>query len=354
MHPRVDSLPRPDPDYREFLAAVARRGPRRVPMIELAVDPEIVAVLLDDGGADSDRRLAAARHVRLMHRLGYDAVKVSAVIPFTDSRLTAPDSAALSRGNRLWQDEHGGAITDLASCAAFGWPVLGDVDFRPVEAAREALPDGMKLVGFAGGVLEFATELIGLERFMYALYDQPELPAEVVERIGRTVMAVFEAYCRMDEVCALWLGDDLGSKNGLLVSPAFLREHVIPWYARFASLAHEHGRPFILHSCGRIEAVMPDLVAAGVDAKHSFEDAIQPVEQFYDQWGSRTGVLGGVDVNLLATGDEAAVKSRVVRILEHCAPGGGYACGSGNSITNYVPAGNYLAMIETVHAFNGR
>ena len=37
-----------------------------------------------------------------------------------------------------------------------------------------------------------------------------------------------------------------------------------------------------------------------------------------------------------------------------CAPGGGYACGSGNSITNYMPTENYLAMIQTIHRFNGR
>ncbi len=43
-----------------------------------------------------------------------------------------------------------------------------------------------------------------------------------------------------------------------------------------------------------------------------------------------------------------------MQILETCAPGGGYACGSGNSVTNYVPTTNYLAMLESIHRFNGR
>jgi uroporphyrinogen decarboxylase len=359
MHPRVDRLPRPDPDYRDLLAAIRRQRPRRVPLIELAVDHEVVTALLDEPAAttscDADlRRVLTRRMVRLLHRMGYDAVKVSAAIPFGDTKLVAKDSAELSRGRRLWQDEHGGVIADAAACAAFPWPTLGDIDFGPVAAAVEALPDGMAILGFAGGVLEFAVELVGLERFMYAMYDQPELLAAVIDRVGRTVLMVFEAYCRIEQVRALWLGDDLGSKNGLLVSPAFLREHVFPWYARYAALAHENGRPFVLHSCGRVESVMDDIVAAGVDAKHSFEDAIQPVEHFADTWGSQVGVLGGIDVNLLATGDEAAVAARVRQVLERCAPRGGYACGSGNSITNYVPPANYLAMVEAVHAFNGR
>jgi len=108
-----------------------------------------------------------------------------------------------------------------------------------------------------------------------------------------------------------------------------------------------------LHSCGRIHDIVPDLVDdVGIDAKHSFEDAIEPVEEFITRWGVRIAVMGGVDVNLLALGDEAAVRTRVRRILEHAAPTGAYVCGSGNSIPNYVPPANYLAMLETLAEFN--
>ena len=35
-----------------------------------------------------------------------------------------------------------------------------------------------------------------------------------------------------------------------------------------------------------------------------------------------------------------------------CAPGGGYALGSGNTIANYVPVDNYLAMMAAGREFN--
>ena len=72
--------------------------------------------------------------------------------------------------------------------------------------------------------------------------------------------------------------------------------------------------------------------------------------------GSRSGVavLGGVDVDLLSRQSPKRIRERTLEILKACAPGGGYACGSGNSITNYVPTANYLAMLETVHRFNGQ
>jgi uroporphyrinogen decarboxylase len=91
-----------------------------------------------------------------------------------------------------------------------------------------------------------------------------------------------------------------------------------------------------------------------IDAKHSFEDVIVPVEEFKRRWGKGVAVLGGVDVDLLSRGTEDDIRRRTSEILTACAPGGGYACGSGNSVTNYMPIGNYLAMIETIHRFNGR
>ena len=60
----------------------------------------------------------------------------------------------------------------------------------------------------------------------------------------------------------------------------------------------------------------------------------------------RIGVVGGVDVDALSRMETCDLRRYVRRILEECAPGGGYALGSGNSVTNYVRVENYLAMLE--------
>ncbi len=351
MHPRVERLPAPRPDWRRLLQAVAGGRADRVPLIELAIHPRVVDELLGLPAAGGEPRAAALenvrRLVRLQHRLGYDVVKVSAVIPWRVERLAA--EAAADR--RQWVDQHHGPIATLEDVARYPWPAAAEVDYAPLEAACQELPDGMGLLGFCGGVLEFSMDLLGMQRFMLATLRQPELVAAVIERVGQTVFTVFEQYCREPRVVALWLGDDLGHKHGLLVSPRLLRELVLPWYRRCVELAHEHGRPLLLHTCGHTQAIMPELVAeVGIDAKHSFEDAIEPVERFYDRWRGRLGVLGGVDVHLLATGPAERIRQRTLEILAHTAAGG-YACGSGNSITDYVPADHFLAMIEAKYEF---
>jgi uroporphyrinogen decarboxylase len=92
---------------------------------------------------------------------------------------------------------------------------------------------------------------------------------------------------------------------------------------------------------------MDDLIAdVGIDAKHSFENAIMPVTEFQARYGGRIGVLGGVDVDILGRGSAEQVRAEVRRINEVCHPRGRFCIGSGNSIPSYIPVPNYLAMLD--------
>ncbi len=111
--------------------------------------------------------------------------------------------------------------------------------------------------------------------------------------------------------------------------------------------------PFLLRSCENLEPVMDDLIGeVGVNAKHSFEDVIEPVEGFSARYGHRVAVVGGVDVDLLALSTEEQVRARTREILEACASSRGYALETGNTVANYVMTGNYLAMLDEGWRFN--
>jgi uroporphyrinogen decarboxylase len=76
------------------------------------------------------------------------------------------------------------------------------------------------------------------------------------------------------------------------------------------------------------------------------------VEQVYQQYADRIAIVGGVDINLLASGTEEQVRKRTRQILEACAPGGHYVLGTGNSVVNYIPISNYLAMLDEGRKWN--
>jgi uroporphyrinogen decarboxylase len=56
-------------------------------------------------------------------------------------------------------------------------------------------------------------------------------------------------------------------------------------------------------------------------------------------------------MDFLCRAGEAEVRQRVRRTLEACQPGGGYCLGTGNSVANYIPLGNYLAMLDEGRRF---
>jgi uroporphyrinogen decarboxylase len=362
MSESLAHLPEPAPDVERLKAVLRRQRPDRVPLFELAIAEEVLADLhesplvpLPPGRDPAQLRAWAEQRVGLWRRLGYDYYRVRVDIPFQVRRLEASQEPGGGVAARQWVDEQQGAVQTWEDLEQYPWPAVSAFGFEQAEAALACLPEGMEAIGFSGGVLEWASTLMGLEHFMMTLHEDPALVKEVVDRVGRLILAAFEGFCAMTGIFAVWLGDDMGFKTATLISPEHLRQYIIPWHRRYADLAHENGRFFLLHSCGHVESVMPDLIEeVRIDGKHSFEDAIVPVEEFKKRWGDRVAVLGGVDVDLLSRAPQEAIRRRTAEILDLCAPGGGYACGSGNSVTNYVPAGNYLAMVETVHRYNGR
>jgi len=97
---------------------------------------------------------------------------------------------------------------------------------------------------------------------------------------------------------------------------------------------------------------MEDLIEdVRIDGLHSFEDTIREVSAFKKQYGARLALLGGIDVDFLCRASEEQVRERVRRTLAACQPGGGYCLGTGNSVANYVPLDNYLAMLDEGRRF---
>jgi len=88
-------------------------------------------------------------------------------------------------------------------------------------------------------------------------------------------------------------GDDLGFKRNTLLSDTDIKTFFLPQYRRVIGLIKTAGKPFLWHSCGCIFPVMDDVIALGIDAKHSNEDQIAPFSTWVDKYGDRIGNFGG-------------------------------------------------------------
>ena len=232
----------------------------------------------------------------MWHHLGYDFVRLELAMAFPHGSRPGGDAG------RVYAETAAGPIGSWDDFERYPWPSPRDADFAAHHYIGEHLPDGMGLIScHAGGIYEHLSTLFGYERLCFALFDQPDLVQAVADRIGGRMAEYYRRLLEVPRLIAIFPGDDMGFRSGTLISPDALRRLTLPWHERFARMTHDAGLPYFLHSCGNLEGILPDLVErVGIDAKHSFEDAILPVAEFKRRWGGRIGVLGGVDLDKLA------------------------------------------------------
>ncbi len=351
-------LKQPKPDVKEFVDIIlGRTRSSRTPLVEYIVDDAVrrpvVTELLGRAWVDHgpDREIQSTyweNFIAFWHRLGYDFVRFEQGLGFQVGSLAVGDTAPGVDKMRHWADEHRGGIMTWEDFERYPWPRIEEVDFFPMEYMNAHLPEGMGLITcHGGGVFEHVSRLMSLEGICIAVYENPELVRAVADKVGELLFSYYRHLVGFENVVALFQGDDMGFRTQTLLGPDDLRKYCLPWHKRFARLAHDHGLPYFLHSCGNIEAIMEDLITnVNIDAKHSFEDAIMPVEAFQERYGDRIGVLGGVDINRLTQDAPGEVRRHTRFLVETCGARGRYAIGSGNSIPSYIPVENYLAMID--------
>jgi len=74
-------------------------------------------------------------------------------------------------------------------------------------------------------------------------------------------------------VDAVVVHDDQGANEATFFSPARFRQHVLPHLRQEIETLRAAGTPVILHSCGNINAILPDLTETGIAGLNNLQRA---------------------------------------------------------------------------------
>jgi uroporphyrinogen decarboxylase len=346
----------PHPDFSCFENVLRlERKPDRIPLYELFsnIEPQVLEYLDEDTfqkiqrESASEAEAALRIHIQYMHKLGYDYINLGAHnFEFTHKNWADGETGV---GNRSYQQAADSTIRTREDFEAYSFPQMEHVDYTPFETIPSLLPEGMKAIPGFSGILENVLWLMGMEAISYRLFDDPGLVEAMFEQVATRIIHYFDTVCQFECVGAVYMGDDMGWRTQTLVSPDTLRKYVFPWHQKLVSTVRRYDKPIILHACGNLMKVMDDIIACGWNAKHSFEDAIEPVWEAKKRYGDRIALLGGFDVDKLCRMRPAEIRSHTDFLIEKCAGNGGWACGTGNSVAEYIPMENFLTMIDQVH-----
>jgi uroporphyrinogen decarboxylase len=342
------------PDYKNIVNAAYNREAARLPLYEHGFDSGVVEKIIGApvtpllSGSYTDKVEAYRRISCCGIQLGYDC------IPFERNIC------------RLIQDGQGlrghapaiiGTMDDVEN---YPWDSKLPEYIKRFEqdyaALREALPEGMKAIGGVGnGLFEAIQDFVPFQQLAFLQADEPDVYEALWKKIGDLMVALWtwalENYADCFAICRF--GDDLGFRSSTLLQPGDIRTHIIPQYKRVIDLVHSYNKPFLLHSCGKIYDVMEDLIAAGIDAKHSNEDAIDTFDVWVNRYGDRIGNFGGIEMNIMTLNTPDEVKAYVRKLLPKIEGHGGIAIGTGNQISSYTEPANWIAMTEAVREWRG-
>jgi len=339
------------PDYRNMVKAAKNQWVDRVPLYDHIVDGAVMSEITGNdpyelmGSANkADCREGTRQYWDFWKRMGYD----TASMEFSFCEIL--------EGNGCLGGNGEGCIKTREDFELYPWDGIVDRYIQTheplIQMFAAACPPGMKLIGGVGnGVFESVQDIIGYVNLCFIRADDEELYADIFRKMGQMQLQVWDWLLAHygDLFCVARFGDDLGFKTQTLLAPEDIRQHIIPTYRNIISRVHQKKKPFLLHSCGAIFAVMDGLINdARIDAKHSNEDSIAHFTVWVDRYGDRIGNFGGIDTDVICRESPDVIQAYVTDCLNSVKGKGGIAFGSGNSIPDYAPVEGYLAMNHAV------
>lgn len=309
-------------------------------------------------------------HEGLMQALGVDFRGVGT--PYTGPRLHEPVPGRNVHPEWGWHTrivEHGSgsyddycdfplADADEEQVAAWPLPDPDDYDYSRLDdqcrrydglalhVGGAGLACIMNTAGFFRGMeqvfVDLATDdpagLLLIDRFLDIQYEQT---ARTLEKVGRTVDFV-------------WMGEDLGTQRGPLISPELFRRQILPRQKRFFDLAKAYDLPVLFHTCGSSSWAYEDYIAIGMNGVDTLQPEAYQMAPLYlkTHFGSRLFYHGCISTTgVLSFGSVDDVTADVRATLAIMMDGYGYCLAPTHAMQDNTPTENVLAMYAAAHQF---
>ena len=264
----------------------------------------------------------------------------------------------------------GGLYFDLVESPLSGELTEDDIERHPwPDPQAPALFDGLRekalkyfedgyaviLESLCAGIFEMSCRIRGYEQFYEDLLLRPELACRLMDKLVECKVSFYEKAAELfgEAIQFVREGDDIGSQESLLISPALYRNYLKPRHERlFQAQKTIFPAPFYVffHSDGAIYELIPDFIEAGLEVLNPVQvtGVGMSLARLKTKFGKNISFWGGgVDTqHVLPRGTPDEVKADVRKRIEALAPGGGTIFGAIHNILGDVPPENILAMWE--------
>ncbi len=338
--------------YERVMAVFHKQVPDRVPIFEFMIDPKVIHGILP-GGTYLD--LA-------------EALDIDCVSSCTPSRMYNLQFVRNDGNTPLYRTEWGEirASTGEMVMIPVDHPLKTYADWETYQVPDPDKPgrfDDLKaIVARYKGKRAICAHLhdsfshpayiFGMSELFINLILEPDWVKEVVAACTAHSLRMIELAVAAGADFIL-TGDDVGGKSGPMMSPAHYEKFFLPGLAAVVQKAHDLGVPFVKHTDGNVDRLLPMFVEAGIDAFHpSDPSAGMDIAKVKQQYADRFLVCGGIDTgDPLISWPMPTLVKEVRRRIDELAPGGRWMIASSNTVHASVRPQNYHAMVMAIRTY---
>lgn len=280
---------------------------------------------------------------------------------YAKGRLSLHEAVSLSVGNHML----------YVNCPWWTWHNL------PPEFAEEDTPENMPRVIGTGNYEQYFEHLRfirerydvyilntvwgshwekayfcrGIENFLADLAADPEWSGRLLKMIIRKNIVMLENILQAEELDGVLLGSDWGTQRDLIMSPACWRELIKDGEKQEYDLIKAYGKNVFVHSCGKVDRIMGDLVEMGLEVLNPVQPECMELGGLKRDYGEKLTFFGGISTQrTLPYGTPEEVWKETEDTIRLMSVNGGYITAPSQEIQTDVPYENLRALIDAARA----
>lgn len=205
------------------------------------------------------------------------------------------------------------------------------------------------VVASGHGLFEPAWALCGFENYLGYMAGEPGFVVELTDHLVDYSCKV-TAQLHGVGIDGIRFGDDWGFQDRLMMRPELWRQLLKEGYRRIYGTARGVGLVVMIHSCGNITDLLPDLIEIGVEVVHPLQPEAMNVTYCQREFGRDLAFWGGLgSQSTLPHGSPAEVRAEVRQRLRLFADGG-YILAPAGAAPAETPAENIAAIVDAARA----
>lgn len=176
------------------------------------------------------------------------------------------------------------------------FPDLDAIDWGESAQGMEKYYDSNRMSDWwvSIGPFERLHSLLGMENALVALVEDIDLVGEFFEAFTDYKVKLIKKLTTHFKVDMICFHDDWGCNQNGFIPPAVFKKIFVPNMKKIVDAVHDGGAYFNLHSDGRIERYIPDIVAMGIDMWNPAQ-VVNDLAWIKREYGDRLVLNGGMD-----------------------------------------------------------